>query len=143
MASPNWADKTIWTGDNLPIMRRMNSESVDLIYLDPPFNSNTDYAAPNGSEAAGAAFKDTWTLSDVDVEWIDLIEDKHPALWRVLMAAMTDSDKILFDPHGRPPAGNASPIETGRQHLPALRPENVSLSETGHGRHLRATASSK
>ena len=31
--------------------------SVDLIYLDPPFNSNRDYAAPIGSEAAGAAFK--------------------------------------------------------------------------------------
>lgn len=74
-------------------MRGMNSESVDLIYLDPPFNSKQNYAAPIGSEAAGAAFKDTWTLSDLDVEWIDLIRDKHPALWRVLLAAMTDSDK--------------------------------------------------
>jgi len=74
-------------------MRGMNSESVDLIYLDPPFNSKTDYAAPIGSAAAGAAFKDTWTLSDLDVEWINLIQDKHPGLWRVLLAAMTDSDK--------------------------------------------------
>ena len=71
----------------------MNSESVDLIYLDPPFNSKTNYAAPIGSKAAGAEFKDTWTLSDVDVEWINLIEAKHPALNRVLLAAMTDSDK--------------------------------------------------
>ena len=31
---------TIWTGDNLHIMRGMNTASVDLIYLDPPFNSN-------------------------------------------------------------------------------------------------------
>ena len=46
--------QTIFTGDNLPIMRGMNSESVDLIYLDPPFNSNANYAAPIGSEAAGA-----------------------------------------------------------------------------------------
>ena len=38
MGEPNWADKTVWTGDNLPSMRAMNSESVDLIYLDPPFN---------------------------------------------------------------------------------------------------------
>ena len=42
----NWANQTIWTGDNLEIMRGMNSESVDLIYLDPPFNSKTNYAAP-------------------------------------------------------------------------------------------------
>ena len=93
MSKLNWKNQTIWTEDNLPIMRGMNSESVDLIYLDPPFNSKTDYAAPIGSKAAGAAFKDTWTLSDVDVEWANLIEEKHPALYRVLLAAMTSSDK--------------------------------------------------
>ena len=89
----NWANQTIWTGDCLDIMRGMNSASVDLVYLDPPFNSKANYAAPIGSKAAGAAFKDTWTLSDVDVEWINLIESKHPALYRVLLAAMTGSDK--------------------------------------------------
>ena len=93
MTMPNWTNQTIWTGDNLPIMRGMNSESVDLIYLDPPFNSKANYAAPIGTEADGAKFTDTWTLSDVDVEWISLIEAKHPALYRVLLAAMTNSDK--------------------------------------------------
>lgn len=91
--SANVNPKTIFTGDNLPIMRGMNSASVDLIYLDPPFNSNANYAAPIGSEAAGAEFKDTWTLNDVDVAWLDLIEAKHPALNRVIHAAMTNSDK--------------------------------------------------
>ena len=89
----NFANQTMWTGDNLPVMRGMNDACVDLIYLDPPFNSNADYAAPIGSKAAGAAFKDTWSLSDVDAEWINLIEAKHPALYRVLLAAMTKSDK--------------------------------------------------
>ncbi|MCY3836514.1 MAG: DNA methyltransferase [Anaerolineaceae bacterium] len=93
MNQPNWADQTIWTGDNLSIMRGMNSDSVDLICTDPPFNSNANYAAPIGSEAAGAEFKDTWTLSDIDVEWINLIENQNPQLFRVLLAAMTDSDK--------------------------------------------------
>jgi len=90
---PNWAHQTIWTGDNLPIMRGMNSECVDLIYLDPPFNSNADYAAPIGSQAAGAEFKDTWSLNDVDIAWLDLIEAKHANLWRVIQATMTKSDK--------------------------------------------------
>ncbi len=89
----NWANQTIWTGDNLPIMRGLNSDSVDLIYLDPPFNSNVNYAAPIGSAAAGAEFKDTWTLRDIDTEWINLMEKRHPALYRVLLAAMRDSDK--------------------------------------------------
>ena len=93
MAVPNWSNQTIWTGDCLEILRGMNAESVDLIYLDPPFNSKANYAAPIGSKAAGAAFKDSWNLSDVDAEWINLIEAKHPALYRVLLAAMTGSDK--------------------------------------------------
>ena len=87
MAAPNFADKTIWTGDNLDILRGMNSECVDLIYLDPPFNSNKDYAAPVGSAAAGAAFKDTWSLSDLDVAWMGLIADERPAVANLLHTA--------------------------------------------------------
>lgn len=34
MTVPNFVDKTIWTGDNLDILRGMNSECVDLIYPD-------------------------------------------------------------------------------------------------------------
>ena len=89
----NFKSETIWTGDNLEIMRGLNSGSVDLIYLDPPFNSNTNYAAPIGAKAADAEFKDTWILSDIDIEWINLIQDRHPALHNVLLAASTDSDK--------------------------------------------------
>ena len=77
----------MWTGDNLDIMRGMNSESVELIYLDPPFNSNRNYAAPIGSEAAGAAFKDTWTLDDVDLAWHGEIAEQHPALYAIIGAA--------------------------------------------------------
>ena len=93
MTNANFANRTMWTGDNLNIMRGMNSACVDLIYLDPPFNSKRDYAAPIGSKAAGAEFKDTWSLEDVDVEWINLMESSYPAMHRVLLAAMTDSDK--------------------------------------------------
>ncbi|MDE0178489.1 MAG: site-specific DNA-methyltransferase [Gammaproteobacteria bacterium] len=89
----NFAPSTIWTGDNLYVMRGMNSETVDLLVTDPPFNSKADYAAPIGSKAAGAAFKDTWTLTDLDVEWINLLEEAAPALQRVILAAMTPSDK--------------------------------------------------
>ena len=96
MTDPNFTSGTVWTGDCLSVMRGMNSACIDLIYLDPPFNSNANYAAPIGSKAAGAAFKDTWTLEDVDVEWINLIEAKHPALYRVLLAAITNSDKAYL-----------------------------------------------
>ena len=59
--------RTVFVGDNLPVLRGMEAESIDLVYADPPFNSNRSYAAPIGSKAAGAMFRDTWTLDDIDV----------------------------------------------------------------------------
>ena len=85
----NWKNRTIWTGDNLPIMRGMNSESVDLIYLDPPFNSNANYAAPIGSKAAGAEFKDTWGLDDIDLVWYGEIKEDYPKLYDLLTATQS------------------------------------------------------
>ncbi|WP_419856280.1 DNA methyltransferase [Candidatus Poriferisodalis sp.] len=64
----------------------MNSNSVDLIYLDPPFNSNADYAAPIGSQAAGAAFKDTWGLDDINLAWHGEIKHEQPGLYDLLNA---------------------------------------------------------
>jgi len=64
----NVQNRTVFSHDNLPVLRGIDSESVDLIYLDPPFNSNRNYAAPIGSEAAGAAFRNTWTLSNFYVK---------------------------------------------------------------------------
>ncbi len=63
MASEN----TLYYGDNLDILRRyIGDETVDLIYLDPPFKSNQDYnvlfAEQDGSRSAAQikAFGDTW-----------------------------------------------------------------------------------
>ena len=87
MGTPNWRNKTIFTGDNLYVMRGMNSETVDLIYADPPFNSNKNYSAPVGSKAAGAAFKDTWTLSDLDEAWHAQLLETNEALYHVIQAS--------------------------------------------------------
>ena len=89
---------TLFTGDNLPVMRGMESESVDLIYLDPPFNSNRTYSAPIGSKAAGAEFKDTWTLADTDKAWHGEIADEHPSLYKVIDAAGEVGGKSAIKP---------------------------------------------
>ena len=83
----NVKNRTIFTGDNLGIMRGMETESVDMIYLDPPFNSNHDYSAPIGSKAAGAEFKDTWTLSDIDLAWWGEIGEENIGLYEVLKSS--------------------------------------------------------
>ena len=77
---PNIANRTIYINDNLEIMRGINSATIDLIYLDPPFNSKRIFEAPIGSRAAGASFRDAWTLDDVKEEWVSQIADAHPAL---------------------------------------------------------------
>src|SRR5438046_9633736 len=57
----------LYYGDNLDVLRRhLDNETVDLVYLDPPFKSNQDYnvlfAERDGSRAAAQikAFEDTW-----------------------------------------------------------------------------------
>ena len=62
----------------------LNSENIDLVYADAPFNSNKNYEAPIESKAAAAAFKDTWTLSDVDVAWHGEIADREPKVYAAI-----------------------------------------------------------
>ena len=71
---------TLFTGDNLYIMHGMDSASVDLIYLDPPFNSKRLYKAPVGSKAAGTSFKDMWSWDDVDLGYLERIIENYPYL---------------------------------------------------------------
>jgi site-specific DNA-methyltransferase (adenine-specific) len=61
------AENLLYYGDNLDVLRRhVKDESVDLVYLDPPFNSNATYNAlfgeEDGSRSAAQikAFEDTW-----------------------------------------------------------------------------------
>ena len=87
MPDPNFLNRTLWTGDNLDILRGMNDGCVDLIYLDPPFNSNRDYEAPIGGKAEGASFKDRWSMSDAKEVWHGEIAEQNPALYEVVRAA--------------------------------------------------------
>ncbi len=65
-------ENKLFFGDNLDVLRRyVPDESVDLVYLDPPFNSNATYnvlfAEQDGSRATAQikAFEDTWQWDEV------------------------------------------------------------------------------
>lgn len=82
----------LYYGDNLSLLREhIAEESVDLVYLDPPFNSNATYnvlfRAPTGeaSQAQIEAFEDSW-------HWNDSAED---AYWQVLKGATGDTARVL------------------------------------------------
>ncbi len=53
------ANRLIW-GDNLHVMRQLPSESIDLIYIDPPFFSNRVYNVIWGDEHEERSFSDIW-----------------------------------------------------------------------------------
>ena len=84
---PNFLNRTLWIDDNLKVLRGINSECVDLICLDPPFNSKRLYNAPLGSKAAGAQFGDTWSMDGIKTEWTELQEAADPAMHHTIAGA--------------------------------------------------------
>jgi DNA modification methylase len=75
-------DNLLYYGDNLDVLRRhIKDETIDLIYLDPPFNSNASYnvlfAEQNGAQAAAQikAFEDTWKWDEAAAKaYQDIVE---------------------------------------------------------------------
>ena len=87
-AEPNWENRTLFHGDNLKFLRGMNSESVDLIATDPPFNKGRDFHATPDSLAAGAKFQDRWSWErDVHQTWVDQITDDYPHVMNVIQGS--------------------------------------------------------
>jgi len=98
----------LYFGDNLYVLRdHLAKESVDLIYLDPPFNSKRDYnllfKSPKGvkSEAQIEAFKDSWYWGDQAARELDFIRVGNRALIQIAQPkpAVNREGKIA---HARP-----------------------------------------
>jgi site-specific DNA-methyltransferase (adenine-specific) len=86
-------ENRLFYGDNLGFLRRMNAESVDLIYLDPPFNSKRNYnvlykdEAGKFSESQITAFDDTWHWDTKAIEaYHDLTTQSSPQVSSVIGA---------------------------------------------------------
>ncbi len=84
----NYSNRTLFHGDNLDFMRSMNSETVDLIATDPPFNKGKDFHSKPDSLAAGASFQDRWSWDDdLEQDWIDQIDNDWPNVSEVVYSA--------------------------------------------------------
>jgi DNA modification methylase len=104
-------ENTLYYGDNLTIMQRMKKHSVDLIYLDPPFNSkknyNLMYKTLTGKPVSEQveAFCDTW---EMDAEKEELaktmpnlmqevgVEDYYIQFWRLWITALSSTQPHLL-----------------------------------------------
>jgi DNA modification methylase len=69
-------------GDNLEMLKRVDSESVDLIYLDPPFFSNRNYEVIWGDAGEIRSFQDRW-LGGIP-HYIDWLKERVREMHRIL-----------------------------------------------------------
>jgi adenine specific DNA methylase Mod len=97
----------LYYGDNLQVLREhIAEESVDLIYLDPPFNSKRDYnllfKSPKGvaSEAQIEAFEDTWHWNEqAEREFDELLHQPNTSvadMMRALRGFLGENDMMAY-----------------------------------------------
>jgi len=92
----------LYYGDNLTILRQhVGAESVDLIYLDPPFNSRQSYNATGkgGARSTARAFADTWRWDETMAAAYDQLAtdgDKMAETLRALRALLGASDLLAY-----------------------------------------------
>jgi DNA modification methylase len=99
-------DNALYYGDNLDVLRRhVPDGSVDLIYLDPPFNSNQSYNVlfqeHHGERAAAQiqAFEDTWKWDDAAAQaFMDAVEagGRVADAMRAFRTFLGDSDMLAY-----------------------------------------------
>ena len=97
---------TLYYGDNLDVLRRyIADESVDLVYLDPPFKSNQNYnvlfAERDGSQAAAQikAFEDTWHWDEAAARAYQEVVERGGDVSQAMQAFRTllgDNDMLAY-----------------------------------------------
>ena len=107
MLAPMDAKNKLYFGDNLDILRdHVPDASVDLIYLDPPFNSNANYNVlfkeKSGEESAAqiTAFEDTWQWSvEAEAVYKEIVTSgprKLADLMQALLAFLGRNDMMAY-----------------------------------------------
>ncbi|MGI8452202.1 MAG: DNA methyltransferase [Streptosporangiaceae bacterium] len=107
MANREWQNQ-LYYGDNLDLLREdIASETIDLVYLDPPFNSNRAYnvlfndKSGDESPAQIEAFDDTWTWSyETEALYTDILNGEAPLQVKDALEAMRrllgDNDVLAY-----------------------------------------------
>ena len=81
-------NRTLFLEDNLPVLRGLDSDSIDLIATDPPFNKGVPAFTGTTKAGENVEFKDIWNWNDdVHVDWMNAIFGKHPSLYAAIHAA--------------------------------------------------------
>ena len=145
MTTTDWKNQ-LYFGDNLDILRNHVADtSVDLIYLDPPFNSNANYNVlfqeKTGQQSAAqiTAFEDTWHWNlDSESAYRDVVTNapgKLPDLLQAMRGFLGDNDMMAYlTMMAQRMVELRRVLKAYGQHLPALRPNGQPLLEAADGR---------
>ena len=81
-------NRTLFLEDNLPVLRGLDSKSVDLIATDPPFNKGVKDFSGKTKAGVKVSYKDVWNWDDdVHDDWIKQIGGEHPKLYNSILHA--------------------------------------------------------
>ena len=81
-------NRTLFLEDNLPVLRGLDSDSIDLIATDPPFNKGVPAFTGTTKAGQNVEFKDVWNWDeDVHVDWLNEMSKRHPTLANVIHTA--------------------------------------------------------
>ena len=89
----NFPDNALYEMDNLEVLRGMNSQTVDLIATDPPFNIKRNRSGTAGHYVDNWKWGDTgmlpdqWKWNEVHPKWLEEIKDNHTELYHAIDAA--------------------------------------------------------
>ena len=87
----------LYAADCLEVLVNMPSESVDLIYLDPPFNSKANYNLPfkgkDKNTRAVEAFSDIWSWDHSEAEALERMKREAPSIGNVVQFAYDTGDR--------------------------------------------------
>ena len=97
----NFLDNTLYEMDNLIVLRGMNSETVDLIATDPPFNTKRNRSGTAGEyedkwtwlEKETKKRPDQWKWNEIHPKWLEEIKDNHESLHAAIKTAEVCQDK--------------------------------------------------
>ena len=92
----NIKNRTIFCRDNLKVLQGIDSNCIDLIYIDPPFNKKKIFTAPIGSSAEGAEFRDIFREEDIKDEWIETIKQDQENVYSYLAGIKNYSNKYNY-----------------------------------------------
>jgi site-specific DNA-methyltransferase (adenine-specific) len=134
------------------LRQHIADESVDLVYLDPPFNSNASYNVlfkeRDGTQAAAQikAFEDTWRWDEGAARAFEQVVEAGGRVSQAMQAFRTflgDTDLLAYLAMMAPRLVELRRVETDRQHLSTLRPDRQPLPEDVDGWRFLASVFQK